>query len=222
MNKTSIEFADFTWNPITGCKNGCEYCWAKKFNDRYKMQNDFYVPQFHEKRLLEKVPKLPKERNEIARIISPDKPVIFTVDMGDIFSSGIHPNWQLKILEYVHNHSGSMFLFLTKKPAGYLEWHEYFSENVFIGTSLDFAHNHKRLLPVKEMGDKEFKTFVNIEPLMSRMDMVDFSGIDFVIVGALTGRKYRPDPAWHKSINHPVIYYKKNYQQYFPELQNPA
>ena len=64
-----------------------------------------------------------------------------------------------------------------------------------------------------------YRTFVNIEPIMSRMDQVDFSGIDFVIVGALTGRKYRPDPAWHKSINHPVIYYKQNYLKYFPELK---
>jgi hypothetical protein len=52
------------------------------------------------------------------------------------------------------------------------------------------------------------------------MGMVDFSGIDFVVVGALTGRKYRPDPAWHKSIKANKIYYKTNYQVYFPELSN--
>jgi hypothetical protein len=52
------------------------------------------------------------------------------------------------------------------------------------------------------------------------LNEVDFSGIDFIVVGALTGRKYLPDPAWHKSINHPKIYYKTNYQTYFPELIN--
>jgi protein gp37 len=220
MNKTSIEFADFTWNPITGCRNGCDYCWAKKFNDRYKMQNDFYTPEFHEKRLLEKIPKLPKERNEIASLISPYKPLIFAVDMGDIFSKGVLIEWQMKVFDYAALHQEAIFIFLTKRPAEYLGWAGEISHNVIVGTSLDYAHNNKRVTAIYNMGREGYKTFVIIEPLMSRMDYVDFSGIDFVIVGALTGRKYNPDPAWHKSINHPVIYYKKNYQIYFPELRN--
>jgi protein gp37 len=66
-----------------------------------------------------------------------------------------------------------------------------------------------------------FRTFVNIEPLMSMMDAVDFSGIEFVVVGALTGRRYRPDARWHRSITHERIYYKRNYLVYFPELTKP-
>jgi protein gp37 len=219
MNKTNIEFADFSWNPITGCRNGCDYCWARKFNNRYFKQ-DFNIPQFHEERLNEKIPKLPKVRNYIAQSISPDKPIIFTVDMGDIFSKGVELEWQSKIFDYVDSHQEAIFLFLSKRPEEYIYWSGELPQNVIIGTSLDYAHNHKRIIPVFNMGREGYTTFVNIEPLMSRMDMIDFSGIDFVIVGALTGRKYRPDPAWHKSINHPVIYYKKNYQVYFPELKN--
>ena len=111
------------------------------------------------------------------------------------------------------------FLLLTKRPYSYSAWLDLLpKENTFIGTSLDFAHNYKRIVAIVEMGFQGYRTLVNIEPLMSRMDMVDFLGIDFVIVGALTGRKYRPDPAWHKSIKHPIIYYKRNYTAYFPEL----
>jgi protein gp37 len=218
MNKTSIEFADFSFNPITGCRNGCYYCWAKKFNDRY-FKTDFSIPQFHEERLNEKIPGLPKVRNYIAKAISPDKPVIFTVDMGDIFSHGVNVQWQEDVIDYIILHQEAKFLLLTKRPMNYLSYIGRLPKNTFIGTSLDFAHNGKRLEPVKAMGREGYRTFVNIEPLMSRMDMVDFSGLDFVIVGALTGRKYRPDPAWHKSINHSVIYYKQNYIQYFPELK---
>jgi protein gp37 len=219
MNKTNIEFADFTWNPIVGCKNGCDYCWAKKFNDRYFKNNDFHVPKFIGERLNEKVPGLPKVRNYIAKAISPDKPVIFTVDMGDIFSNGVDKRDVLFVFIYGNTHPKANFLYLSKRPDRFLEFHNVIEpDNSFIGTSLDFAHNHKRIEPIKEMGKLGFRTFVNIEPLMSRMDQVDFSGIDFVIVGALTGRKYRPDYAWHKSINHPVIYYKRNYTVYFPEL----
>jgi protein gp37 len=221
FNKTSIEFADFSWNPITGCNFACEYCWAKKFNDRYKMQNDFSIPRFHPERLNYKIPKMPKERNDIAAMISPDKPVVFTVDMGDIFSKGVDIDWIEKVFDYVYSHQEANFLFLTKKPICYFAWVDLLpKENTFIGTSLDFAHNYERLVPIKDMSKKGYRTFVNIEPLMSRMDAVDFLGIDFVIVGALTGRKYRPEPGWHKSIHASKIYYKKNYQFYFPELLN--
>lgn len=30
MLKTKIEWCDSTWNPVTGCQHGCEYCYAKK------------------------------------------------------------------------------------------------------------------------------------------------------------------------------------------------
>lgn len=220
MNKSSIEFCDFSWNPITGCNFGCPYCWAKKFNDRYKLQNNFTVPEFHPERLNEKIPKLPKERNFIARTISPDKPVIFAVDMGDIFSHGVEYNWKKEIFYFATKNPEANFLCLTKRPDFYIDWFPYIPFNTFIGTSLDFAHNKKRLEPIKEMGLKGYRTFVNIEPLMSQMDGVDFSGIDFVVVGALTGRKYRPESIWHKSIKANKIYYKTNYQVYFPELKN--
>jgi protein gp37 len=225
MNRTNIEFADFSFNPIVGCRNqltdDCQIlCWARKFNDRYFKNNDFYIPKFIEERLNEKVPGLPKERNEIAKIISPDKPVIFVVDMGDIFSDMVELEWRRKIADYIRdNEEKANFLLLTKRPAFYSTFNVLIF-NTFIGTSLDYAHNLKRIEPLRTMNKRGYKTFVNIEPLMSRMDAVDFSGIDFVIVGSLTGRKYIPHKDWHESINHPVIYYKKNYQVYFPELKN--
>ena len=132
MNKTSIEFADFSWNVITGCRNGCSYCWAKKFNDRYFKNNDFHVPKFYEERLNEKIPGLPKVRNYIAAAISPDKPVIFVVDMGDIFSEGVSVYWQEDIVDYIIGHQEANFLLLTKRPLNYLSWIGRLSQNTFI------------------------------------------------------------------------------------------
>ena len=34
MNDTKIEWCDMTWNPVTGCLHGCEYCYAKKVAHR--------------------------------------------------------------------------------------------------------------------------------------------------------------------------------------------
>lgn len=33
--KTKISWADSTWNPVTGCLHGCEYCYARKIADRF-------------------------------------------------------------------------------------------------------------------------------------------------------------------------------------------
>lgn len=32
---TKIDWADATWNPVTGCLNGCEYCYARKQAARF-------------------------------------------------------------------------------------------------------------------------------------------------------------------------------------------
>lgn len=34
MLKTKIEWADSTWNPVTGCLHGCEYCYARRIAER--------------------------------------------------------------------------------------------------------------------------------------------------------------------------------------------
>ena len=34
--KTKIDWADATWNPVTGCLHGCEYCYARKIAERFR------------------------------------------------------------------------------------------------------------------------------------------------------------------------------------------
>ncbi len=35
MKKTRIDWADSTWNPVTGCLHGCEYCYARGIAKRF-------------------------------------------------------------------------------------------------------------------------------------------------------------------------------------------
>lgn len=35
MNKTKIEWATYTWNPVTGCLHDCEYCYARRIANRF-------------------------------------------------------------------------------------------------------------------------------------------------------------------------------------------
>ena len=35
MDKTKIDWCDMSWNPITGCMHGCEYCYARRVATRF-------------------------------------------------------------------------------------------------------------------------------------------------------------------------------------------
>ena len=36
--RARIEWCDYTWNPVTGCRHGCSYCYARRIADRFKPQ----------------------------------------------------------------------------------------------------------------------------------------------------------------------------------------
>ena len=33
--KTKIDWCDSSWNPVTGCLHGCEYCYARSIAKRF-------------------------------------------------------------------------------------------------------------------------------------------------------------------------------------------
>ena len=60
MKKTKIDWCDCTINPVVGCPRGCEYCYARNMNDRFKWVKDFSKPQFFFERLRLLESKTPK------------------------------------------------------------------------------------------------------------------------------------------------------------------
>jgi protein gp37 len=83
MNKTGIEYLDWTWNPTSGCSkisSGCKHCWAEKMAFRLKgragyPRKDPFFPTFHKDRLKEP--------------LNVRKPSVIGVSfMGDLFHAG--------------------------------------------------------------------------------------------------------------------------------------
>ena len=35
MNRSKIEWCDHTWNPISGCRHNCPYCYARRMTARF-------------------------------------------------------------------------------------------------------------------------------------------------------------------------------------------
>lgn len=119
MNKTKIEYADFTWNPVTGCRHGCntdgvKYCYAEKIVKHYGHYGGSFEPQFHPKRLI--------PSQSASRPVHPSdvtKPsVIFVCDMGDIFSPGMKREWIDKVRAAADRAPWHTYLWLTKNPTG--------------------------------------------------------------------------------------------------------
>lgn len=42
--RTKIDWCDATWNPVTGCLHGCEYCYARRIAERFRAR-EIYEPE---------------------------------------------------------------------------------------------------------------------------------------------------------------------------------
>ena len=133
-NKTKIDWADATWNPVTGCLHGCEYCYARRIAERFGSnlmpiftnypvldepvrsggfdcgKNQPYpfdfTPTFHRYRL-----------DEPARWTRPRN--IFVCSMADLFGEWVPDGWIQEVINACLAAPQHRFLFLTKNPGRY-------------------------------------------------------------------------------------------------------
>jgi protein gp37 len=115
-----IPYTDFTWNPCTGCKHGCSYCYARPIANR--IYKERFEPTFRPERL--------KEPFEVTK---PSK--IFVCDMGDLFGEWMEEEVVDKILDVTRRCTQHTFQFLSKNPDYYGWW---FGDKKWLGTTLTF------------------------------------------------------------------------------------
>lgn len=237
MNKTKIEWCDYTWNVVTGCLHGCKYCYARRIANRFapltskKLIKDMLeiakidnVPptleHFYKAKPFEAgfYPTFYHHRlNEPQKVKKPSK--IFVCSMGDLFGDWVPNEWieaVIKVAKECHWHK---FLFLTKNPKRYYAFD--FPDNCWLGASAVNKPDEK----VTEV-DGGFLTttahctadtmrffknsFISFEPLLNDvMQDCDLDGIDWVIVGAQTGPGAKtPKPEWVQHIINEARHYK--------------
>ncbi len=211
MNKTGIEWVlspdgtpGYTWNPITGCLNGCSYCYARKLaNTRLKDHylantniadecieyrchvpaplTDPFYPRFWPEKLKQSVGRRPKG--------------VFVCDMSDLFGIGVPEKWTRAVLEKIALpwYRYDRFYLLTKQPQNMARFSP-FPDNCWMGTTLtgleqDFYQRVKRLQ------ETEAKVkFISFEPLLTCIGLpnrwpTEFlfaDGINWVIIGQQT------------------------------------
>ena len=202
MNKTKIDWCDSTWNPVTGCLHGCEYCYARNIAKRfgknypdlsqYAKQNGLHVldtkfddtpypygfePTLHAYRLDEYKNKK-RGRN------------IFVCSMADLFGEWVPDEWIEDVFEACKAAPQHNYLFLTKNPARYIELENDrkmpWSDNFWFGTSVTRQSDNYTWFK-----DKKFHWFLSIEPLLEDLKNMDVQNPlpEWIIIGAETGRR---------------------------------
>lgn len=225
-DKTKIDWCDSSWNPITGCLHGCEYCYARRMTHRYSgsegyVSHDTIMPEYNCKRHTLDAPawynngrKAPypfdyeptfhKYRLDIpARWTRPRS--IFVCSMADLFGEWVPDEWIIEVLEACRRAPQHRYLFLTKNPRRY-DWLEDVGiitcedRNFWLGSTVTNVN--------EEMmhWSHTMHTFQSCEPMLAPWPPAGkpnehFRGAwpEWVIFGAETGNrkgKVIPEKSW--------------------------
>lgn len=208
--KTKIDWCDSTWNPVTGCLHGCEYCYARGIATRFSgnalsinhvLNEPFvakgkvqpypfgFVPTFHRYRLNDYIAK--KGRN------------IFVCSMADLFGRWVPDSWLDEIFEVCEKTEQHNYLFLTKNVERYCKYGVPMLDNMWYGASI----TRESEMCLFNQLPAFCNTFVSIEPILEDLKPekhnVMFRQVKWVIIGAETGRrknKVVPERKWIEDI----------------------
>lgn len=210
MNKTKIDWAEYSWNPISGCLHGCEYCYARKIATRfggdfsmaregkfltlYQRQSnpypDKFEPTFHKYRLDE-----PSRKTKGVNI--------FVCSMADLFGDWVPDEWIKEVFKACEKAPQHRYIFLTKNPSRFRDilplWQTYHGglQNMWFGTSATddesfFENGYVLFEGSGYCGGIEVNRFMSIEPLLGairKSSLVNIKYLDWIIVGAETGNR---------------------------------
>lgn len=87
MDNTKIDWADMTWNPVTGCRHGCEYCYAARTAGRFAGYLSQGVKVSNDTRKEEIVQEVKKPNCEREGIVVLDKPLKTMTAAGNVVNA---------------------------------------------------------------------------------------------------------------------------------------
>jgi protein gp37 len=196
MAKSSIEWTESTWNPVTGCTKisaGCKNCYAERIAKRLHAMGQPNYRNGFRLTLHERAVELP---------LGWRKPqVVFVNSMSDLFHRDVPLTFLKRVFAVMAEAAQHRFQVLTKRAerlselAPSLTW----SPNVWMGVSVENGDHRDRIDHLR--ATPAAVKFLSLEPLLGPLPKLDLRGIDWVIVGGESGPRARPmDPAWARDL----------------------
>lgn len=165
-SKTKIDWADATWNPVTGCLHDCEYCYARRIAERFGGASETHnnecchecqwmtegTGEIHD--LDEPIYDFDEGRNapypfdfdptfHRYKLDEPQhwkKPrTIFVCSMADLFGEWVPDEWIAEVFQACEAAPQHRYMFLTKNPARFKRLRENgikLPNGCWIGTSV--------------------------------------------------------------------------------------
>ncbi len=239
MNETKIDWCDVSWNPVTGCRHGCPYCYAARtarrfdagLEDERALSGGLHVldkkikgtpypygfePTFHRYRL-----------NGPARATGGKN--IFVGSMADLFGAWVPTDWIRDVLDACLAADQHRYIFLTKNPLRYIQLYELAllptRDNFWYGSTVTTMRDTAFYASAEKTG---LHTFWSMEPLLEPVHMETAEGLpEWVILGAETGNrrgKVKPEREWVEEIADFCaragipVFYKNNLRTIYPDL----
>lgn len=226
--KTSIQWTDYSWNPVTGCtpvSPGCAHCYARRMAKRLAGRAG-YPEAPHEF----DVALQPNRLEEPLRWKKPH--MVFVCSMSDLFHEDVPFGFIKDVFRVMHSAKTHTFQILTKRPERMLEffnWGEgYFTwatdnilTNVWLGVTVENQEQANKRIPVLLQIPAAVR-FVSVEPMLGHVDISPYlphevdsggfdpqgypinitnPGIDWVICGGESGPDARPmNPEWARAL----------------------
>lgn len=206
MNKSKIEWCDYTINPVKGsCPNSqcplfTDKCYARRMYKRFKWNPEI---RFEDDVLY---PGLP--------LPGADGDKYFIGSTIELFGDWVKGVWLIDIFDFVKLYPKRTFIFLTKRPENLIKWSP-FPDNCWVGAS---ATNEQMYWDATRYlhGIRASVKFLSFEPLLDRvmcagspykiegMPLVSLNepqhlrscGISWVIIGAQSPYSKKTAPKW--------------------------
>lgn len=192
----SIGYAKWSWNPVTGCNHGCEYCYARRIAERFAPKDGpplnprkavqwarpgerfpyGFAPTFYSHRLEE--PAQEKRQS-----------IVFVCDMADLWGSWVTRQVQDAVLDACSGADHHLYLLLTKAPQHY---RREMPPQTWAGTTAEGGDpvSVDRLNVLGSIiADGRW---LSLEPLLTEPYALALANCEWVVVGSQTGPGAQP------------------------------
>ncbi len=183
----NIEWARWSWNPVTGCKHNCIYCYARDIANRFYEQK--FEPTIIPERLA-----IPYHQ-PVPTVTAPGYKNVFTCSMADLWGRWVPQEWIDAVLQAVTDNPQWNFLMLTKFPGRMAE--QEWPVNAWVGTSVDTQAR----VAAAEKAFRNVKAgvrWLSCEPLLEPLQFTSLDMFDWIVIGAQTRSSQAPEfqPPW--------------------------